>query len=208
MRLTEDTLRRLTEGRLRDALAAGELDPVGLVPAPPLERLQVPDRELTALMLVAATNQNPDLVDVLVEAGAEVGTASPGSLLTALSLAAMANPQGAVATRLIEYGADCDHRDIEGCTPLMRAAATGNREAARAIVPHVSSVDARDPRGWTALTFAVAGLNLDIADGLVAAGAARDARTDDGFGLGRVYECACDDRGIRPVPEVLARFAG
>lgn len=208
MTLTEDTLRSLTEGRLRDALAAGDLDPVGHLPAPALTRVKVPDGELTALMLVAAVNQDPELVDVLVDAGAEVRATSPESLLTALSFAAMANPMGEVAARLIEYGANSDHRDIEGCTPLMRAAAVGNRGAVHAIMPHVSSVDDRDPGGWSALFYAVAGLNIDIANELLAAGASTGGQTEAGQSLADVYEFACKERGIEPAPEITARFGG
>lgn len=204
---TAISLERLTESQLRDALAAGELDPVGLVPAPPLEKMRPPDSKLTALMLIAATNPNPDLIDVLVEAGAVVDATSPESSMTALSLAAAANPNGEVVTRLIEHGADCERRDNLGWTPLVYAALMGNRKAVLALIPHVPNLDALDPRGWTALAYALARRNIDIAEVLMAAGAGKNAPADGTPDLARAYRSGCKTDGIQPSPEVLAWLA-
>ena len=159
-------------------------------------------------MLVAFSNQNSDLIDVLVDAGAEVNALSPSSKLTALSFAAMGNPNREMTETLIEYGADYDHRDGEGRTPLMRASEVGNRQAALALICHVSNIDERDANGMTSLMIAVDNLNLDIAWDLIDAGANREVSASDGDSLTALYERVCLDRGFQPDPEILERLVG
>ena len=199
---------QLTEGELRDALASGRLDPAVPVSAPQLDKVCLPDGKLFPLMLVAFSNQNSDLIDVLVDAGAEVNALSPSSKLTALSFAAMGNPNREMTETLIEYGADYDHRDGEGRTPLMRASEVGNRQAALALICHVSNIDERDANGMTSLMIAVDNLNLDIAWDLIDAGANREVSASDGDSLTALYERVCLDRGFQPDPEILERLVG
>lgn len=80
------------------------------------------DRDgVSVLMQAAQFSQYPDMVDVLVEAGAPVGAADRQGV-TALHYAARYNPDPMMSIRLVSRGADIHVQDRNGWTPLLTAA--------------------------------------------------------------------------------------
>lgn len=59
--------------------------------------------------------------------------------------------EGNTAEVLLENGAELEARDVEGATPLIRAAEFGNLDVARVLLSRGADVDARDKFGRTAL---------------------------------------------------------
>ncbi len=84
---------------------------------------------------------------------------------------------------LLAQGGNPDARDEEGHTPLMLAAAEGNRELVRILLESGADPNLRDPDGWSALDVAVARKMIDVAWLLVQFGADVNAQDDTGRSL-------------------------
>ena len=125
----------------------------------------------TALRAAAAAD---DLKLVWLLTGAGWDTASTNRHgETYLHLASDARTTAYFAAR----ARDIDARDDEGRTALMRAAAHGNREKAKALLEHGASAKQADQNGDTALH---AAFTAEVADVLLDAGADIEARALDG----------------------------
>ena len=72
---------------------------------------------------------------------------------------------------LVKAGADINARDNRGTTPLMKAAATGNLEAAQALVDAGADVNAMNSDGKTAITLAAEKMPNPVIQYLIAHGA-------------------------------------
>ena len=105
-------------------------------------------------MLAASRNPNPEVVTVLLRAGAEVNARTePG--FTPLMYAAMecANPE--VITVLLKAGADIHSRSVSGWTPLMVAAGrSSNPEVLSVLIKAGADLTARCQKGKTAPDYA------------------------------------------------------
>jgi ankyrin repeat protein len=97
-----------------------------------------------------------------------------------------------VVRKLIELGADVNHPDQRGCTPLMYTATTlrghflhGTQEernaVARVLIEHGANVNRASGDGQTPLHFAAADGNAGLVRMLLAAGANRNAKSIQGF---------------------------
>ena len=121
----------------------------------------------------AARNRDIALVQVLVEAGADVGAGTRIGHYTSLHMAAEAGA-GEVVEALLGAGADpsVPIQGAGGARPLHFAAASGNELAVRALVAAGADVDATEEAwGQTPLIFAVSKGRTEAARALLEAGA-------------------------------------
>eukprot|EP00349_Pseudokeronopsis_sp_Brazil_P004761 CAMPEP_0202970320 /NCGR_PEP_ID=MMETSP1396-20130829/16282_1 /ASSEMBLY_ACC=CAM_ASM_000872 /TAXON_ID= /ORGANISM="Pseudokeronopsis sp., Strain Brazil" /LENGTH=253 /DNA_ID=CAMNT_0049698735 /DNA_START=59 /DNA_END=820 /DNA_ORIENTATION=- len=140
-----------------------------------------PEEQKNALH-VAAENGHTVAVRTLLENGAAVDSLSAANQNTALNYAASCALVGSeMINILVEYGADPNHANAYGNTPLHESCLLGNLEVTRALIGHGASVRAQNHHGSTPLHSLSYCKNSDtecsvaIAEMLVAAGAAVDS---------------------------------
>ena len=89
--------------------------------------------DVTALMVAASGNKNPEIIRTLVELGADVNAKGGG--MNVLMYAARYNENPEIIRTLVELGADVNAKDYDGWTALMYAARDNeNPEIIRALV--------------------------------------------------------------------------
>jgi ankyrin repeat protein len=113
-------------------------------------------RQKTPLMYAARFNPNPEVITVLLKAGAKIEAHDPGNGSTPLMHAAYNNPNPEVITTLLKAGANIEARDFFGGTPLI-VAAMGNKnsEVITVLLKAGADIEARDTDfGSTALIHA------------------------------------------------------
>jgi ankyrin repeat protein len=96
-----------------------------------------------------------------------------------LVAAAKEGKLSAVETALVA-GADPNHLDAQGGSPLEYAAASGNISVVKALLANGASVRGASPDGYTALHAAAVEKNVAIVELLLAAGADVNAKTTNG----------------------------
>ena len=116
-------------------------------------------RGRTPLMQAAENNPNPEVLHVLLSAGADVAERDGDFSMTPLMFAAWANESAAVVRALLNASADVHARDRDGWTALMHAAVFNIHQDSPAIVGALiaagSELDAVDDvEGYTALMWA------------------------------------------------------
>lgn len=121
------------------------------------------------LLGMAAGSDEPDCVDMLVEAGARVDDAD-ASGLTALHIASYLGHERVVAA-LIARGANMESKEQDGYTPLMMAANSGSAGAVRVLLGHGAQPNATDSQGATPIMFAAQHDNPELVALLLAEGA-------------------------------------
>ncbi|XP_073329538.1 uncharacterized protein ankrd50l isoform X2 [Pagrus major] len=115
------------------------------------------DQDGMTPLLLAAYEGNHDIVELLLEAGADVNeTASPDGNVSAAAavsplLAAAAMGHMKTVSRLLYWGAAVDAIDCEGRTALCLAAARGSVEVVRALLDRGLDENHKDDLGWTPL---------------------------------------------------------
>lgn len=108
-------------------------------------------------LLLAAYEGHEDVVELLLEAGADVDeTAGPDGSVSAAAavtplLAAAAMGHMKTVSKLLFWGADVDAIDCEGRTALCLAAARGSLEVVRALLDRGLDENHKDDLGWTPL---------------------------------------------------------
>lgn len=107
----------------------------------------------TAVMLAAIKNQHPvmkHLLDTQPPANINLANTSGQTLL-----AIAAKHYGCeFVNRLLDLGADLQHADVGGYTPLIWSALSGNEKVMDVLIKRGSNVDAQTKAGWTALMHA------------------------------------------------------
>jgi ankyrin repeat protein len=110
----------------------------------------------TPLTRAASENENPEVISILVKAGADVKWHGGTPLL----LAARDNKNPAVISALLEAGADVNAKFESNRTVLMFAALyNDNPEVFPVLIEAGADVGAKDEDGWTALMYAVGNRN-------------------------------------------------
>ena len=105
---------------------------------------------LTPLDCAALFNPDPDVIRLLVKAGADVRPAGKGEPV--LKSAAQFNPNPEVVAALIDAGAELEARGSKGWTPLMNAAADNkNPEMITTLLKRGAILEAHSPDGVTPL---------------------------------------------------------
>jgi ankyrin repeat protein len=133
------------------------------------------------LMLAAAGNNNPEVIQALLDAGADVN-ARLESGSTALTFAAQFNENPEVTRALLDAGADVNTRDDYDSTAVTLAAQfNANPAVTQALIAAGADVDARDDSGATALMFATQhNANPEVVQTLLDAGADATLRNHGG----------------------------
>ena len=116
---------------------------------------------------LAAFLGHRDVVEFLLEAGADVNAVGRNENgFTALT-GAVAGGHAEVVELLVDHGADVNHR-YEGGTfsPLLSAAAEGDPRIVRLLLEHGADASARSPDGKTPLALAVEKGHMEAAEAL------------------------------------------
>ena len=132
---------------------------------------------LTPLMQ-AAYESNPEIIQVLIENGADLEARS-GTKSTALKLAACFSKSPEVVQVLIDNGAEIESRDEYGRTPLMIRASyfsLGSPENIQVLLENGADIEARDHEGMTPLMRAASGNQPENIQVLLENGAQINAR--------------------------------
>ena len=142
----------------------------------------------TALMWAAAANENPEVISILLEAGADLNAKDEDGR-TALMWAAENTPE--VVSVLLRAGADINVRDNYGSTVLIRAAQNcENPDVITVLVEAGADVNAKNNDGDTALIRAA---QLGTPDGISALlGAGADVNVKGYEGGTALMSAACD----------------
>ncbi len=139
----------------------------------------------TPLHLAAKSNPDPDVVEALIEAGADLDASSGESYRKGYAPLhyAGSNPNPAVAGVLLDAGAGVNTRSVRDRTPLHVAAAYASDPAMiELLVEAGADVNARDANGYTPLHSAAwHNHRPEIATALIAAGADANARDPEGY---------------------------
>lgn len=125
----------------------------------------------------AAYNNDAEMAELLVAAGADAGVTTRVGRLTPLLIAAR-NGSAGIIELLLRRGADANTASETGTTALMFAAAAGKTSAAKVLLDHGADVNAKEATtGQTALMFAAARDRDEIIRLLIGAGANPDVIT-------------------------------
>lgn len=104
---------------------------------------------------LAACSGQLDIVQFLLEKGADANVQARNATgFTALT-GAVSNRQRAIAELLIAKGANVNHRYEAGFSPLLIAAENGDIETAKLLIAHGADVNARTSDARTPLRLAV-----------------------------------------------------
>jgi ankyrin repeat protein len=111
------------------------------------------DQGASPLIVAAACNPDPDVIRVLVMAGAKVDERDQFDM-TPLMRAAASSTNPEVLAALMEAGASIEDRDQFGLTPLIYASGTNTRpEIVKLLVSAGADVACRDKFGMSALDY-------------------------------------------------------
>ena len=165
----------LTTSPLVDAVRSGDVATVRTLLKKRTD-VNAPQGDGATALHWATYNENRELVDLLLGAGANVNAANDLGI-TPLYLAAAAGNVSLV-NALLKKGAAPDASSESGVTPLMEAARAGNVEAVSALLAKGANVNAQErDRSQTALMWAVARHHPEITRLLLERGANVHART-------------------------------
>jgi ankyrin repeat protein len=155
----------------------------------------------TPLMYAAGYNQNPEVITILLKAGADLKARDVANR-NALICAAMSNPNAEVITALLKAGASIEAQDIVGMTPLMYAAEHNqNPEVVSTLLKAGANIKARAKGmlGRTVLACAaISNPNAEVIATLLEAGA--DIETRDELGGTALLSAAANNQN----PEVVS----
>jgi ankyrin repeat protein len=122
---------------------------------------------MTPLMYAAAYNKDPEVITVLLKAGADIEARDSAHGGTALMWAATFNSNPEVITTLLKAGANVNAQDGYDYTPLMIAAShTKNPEVIMTLLKAGEDVRVKNNLGRTALDYAKGNESLQGTDAL------------------------------------------
>ena len=162
-----------------DAATVGRCLGEGASPVPP-EPISAHVRVPTPLHLAASHSSDPDVVRLLIEAGADLAARGERDSV-AIHHAAARNANPTVVAALLEAGAHLEARDLYGKTPLHLAAHHNDSLAVvAALLDAGADFEARDESGDTPLHEAARWGSLAVVAALLDAGADPKTRGSDG----------------------------
>jgi uncharacterized protein len=142
--------------------------------------VNAPAPDTSSALHWAVQNENLEMVNLLLTAGAKVDVATRYKV-TPLSIAA-SNGNAAIIERLIKAGADPNSTSVDSQTVLMTAALNGKLDALRMLLKNGAKVNAIEPyRGQTALMWAAGEGNTGATELLMEFGADVKAKSKAGY---------------------------
>lgn len=108
--------------------------------------------EQTALIR-AAYHERPDMIDILVGAGADVNAVDEDGWTALITAVNWGNKE--IVCQLLKAGANVDISDNEGWTPLMHAVCKGYEDIIFTLVSAGADINTRNSEGQTAMFVAV-----------------------------------------------------
>lgn len=154
------------------------------------------------LMLAA---RDPEVMAVLLVAGADPTYATPGGDLVVMAVARIGSPEGLGLLRTA--GADLRKTDDTGNNALMEAAGAGNRDTVEFLLGEGLGVNDTTHNGGTALMAAAAAGQIEVARQLLAAGADPRRRLRSGPHAGKTATDLAADHGHATVAALLTEWA-
>jgi ankyrin repeat protein len=136
------------------------------------------DEEGRTALHVAALAGSPQIISLLVDAGADLSAMTETDEMSALMIAISEGNDPSFDV-LLELGADPNQADANGFTPLMVAAQFGQWQMVEALIHRGAKIDAKTLRGSTALSAALTSNNVDVAIVLAEQGADWRAQVND-----------------------------
>jgi ankyrin repeat protein len=163
----------------------------------------------TALHYAAGTKDNAEVVQELIDAGAEVDAVCNVVGWTPLIWASGFGDPNAIPI-LVKAGANLEVADfLQGATPLINAARTGEIEAIEALIKAGANLEATDNTGKTALLAAAEGSGgtADKVQALIDAGASLNAKDSRGLNALELARKRTDPRSGNVII-VLEKYLG
>jgi ankyrin repeat protein len=144
-----------------------------------------PDEQGNTLLMIAVRNNNPQLVDILMNAGAKLNLRNRYGE-TAIMLASYKGLYN-IVEKLYIKGAEVKH---DGWNPLLYAATNGHANVIQLLLDGGVPINSTSPNGTTPLMMAARGNHLDAVNVLLKNGADPNLKNDAGktavtFALGR-----------------------
>ena len=186
---------------LQDAVEGGDLERVTVLLDAGMDVDGKSSRSKKSLLLVAAEKGNAELLDLLIERGADVNYGPP-RMMSPLHRTVR---QGKVELfhRLVEAGADISQKGPGGWRPLHYAARYGRTEIATFLVESGCDINAKTSKRETALHLAFELELPHIAEHIVDLGA--NVRGADKEGVSP-FEKACAMRSLSLVEKIFSRI--
>ena len=169
---------------LHEAVVIGDSEKVRQILTPEFEINQKDSSGMTALQL-AVREQNMEIIELLVDSGADVNLPSTRFLFTPLHISIRTS--FAMSKFLIDHGADINQKNSEGASPLHIAARAGNNEMVEFLIANGADVNSEDSEDYTPLHNAAWNGHLRAVEMLVSSGADINASTYTGD---TPYNCA------------------
>ena len=141
-----------------------------------------PKKRETALHWAARDHPNPEVIDILIDAGAEVDARSNTGFTPLHYAARSKNPRGIVPA-LLDAGADPNARSNNGLTPLHLAVRNSHQPGGfvETLVNAGAKVNVKSKSGYTPLHYVVIAKEpMEAARALLRAGADKDAKDNKG----------------------------
>jgi ankyrin repeat protein len=136
----------------------------------------------TPLMEAAGANSNPEVITVLLKAGADIEARDSCFGRTSLMWAALSNQNPEVLATLLKAGADLEARDNDGRTVLMWAARNNQPKVITMLLEAGADLNARSKNDMTALIWAaVYSQKPEVIMALLDAGADAKVKSKRGY---------------------------
>lgn len=119
-------------------------------------------------LIRASWNGHTEIVEALVEAGADVNVKDENGNIALIWASAVGYIE--IVKALIEAGADVDAEYEDGCTALTASAELGNTEVVETLLEAGAYVDVKNKDGNTALALASVKGHMEIVKALILAG--------------------------------------